>query len=201
MPCYTVQTRRGVMFLHGDLGEHCADCGDVGSLLCDYPIGGGKTCDRKLCEGHAHLVGDDIHYCRSHFREWQTDNPDKPTYRHTHLQWVNLPGMAQTALTFLKQEFDRRDPGERSHLIHRFLRNSAIQLGRDASRAVEDHIEDAPHESLAGALQWSIRHGLAEVYWKPQRQGAALPCFALTRAGLSVLEGGVVEVKRESDTR
>jgi hypothetical protein len=201
MPCYTVQTRQGVISLHGDLGAPCADCGDVGGLLCDFPIGGGLTCDRKLCEAHGHLVGDDLHYCRSHYREWCENNPDKPAYRLTQIQAVNLPGMAMTAMTFLKLEFDRRDPGIRTPQVDAFLRSSAIPLGRDGREAAENDVEGAPHESLAAGLQWCLLHGLIEVCWKPQRQGAALPCFALTRAGLSVLEGGVVEVKQESDAR
>jgi hypothetical protein len=36
------------------------------SKLCDWPIGGGKTCDKPLCEAHAVHVGPDTDYCRGH---------------------------------------------------------------------------------------------------------------------------------------
>lgn len=62
----------GVTFMTGDLGDHCGndDCADVGLFLCDYPVGHGKTCDRPLCDLHAHKVGEDMHYCSTHYKEW-----------------------------------------------------------------------------------------------------------------------------------
>lgn len=73
MPCYTMydKQRNPNGFICGDLGDHCSDCGDVGFNLCDFPVGDGKTCDRSLCEFHAHEVGPDIHYCEHHFKEWE----------------------------------------------------------------------------------------------------------------------------------
>ncbi|NLC22374.1 MAG: hypothetical protein GX771_10780 [Halomonadaceae bacterium] len=201
MPCYNIHTRQGLMSLHGDLGEPCADCGDVGSLLCDYPVGGGKTCDRKLCEAHGNLVGDDIHYCRSHYREWCDNNPSKKTYQHTQIRAINLPGMALTVMMFLKREFSRRDPGVRCQQVDPFLCSSALPLGRDGREAAEGSVEGAPHESLSAGLQWCLNYRLIEIHWKQQRGAAALPRFALTRAGLSVLEGGHIEVESESEVR
>jgi len=58
-------------FIHGDLGEHCSDCADVGDLLCDYPVGDGKTCDRLMCEDHSHEIAPDVHYCEHHYGEWR----------------------------------------------------------------------------------------------------------------------------------
>ena len=58
------------MLICGDLGDHCADCDDVSELLCDYPVGDGKTCDRSMCHSHAKEVAPEIHYCESHYQEW-----------------------------------------------------------------------------------------------------------------------------------
>lgn len=68
MGCYWSKGRRG--FICGDLGPHCTNCGTVGDVLCDYPVGDGKTCDRQICQGCAHLIGPDLHYCIPHFAEW-----------------------------------------------------------------------------------------------------------------------------------
>lgn len=61
----------GTIFVCGDLGEHCADCSDLGTLLCDYPVGDGKTCDRPMCEEHAHEIGHELHYCEAHNKMWE----------------------------------------------------------------------------------------------------------------------------------
>lgn len=66
--CYTKGTG---LILCGNLGEKCVACGWVGEFLCDYPVGDGKTCDRSLCEEHAHEVGPDLHYCADHYLEWE----------------------------------------------------------------------------------------------------------------------------------
>ena len=58
------------MIVCGDLGPHCAECLSPGDVLCDYPVGNGKTCDRTICEDHAHQVYPDIHYCAAHYKEW-----------------------------------------------------------------------------------------------------------------------------------
>nr|WP_269151981.1 DUF4326 domain-containing protein [Pseudomonas luteola] len=51
----------------GKLGPHCAECGDVGTNLCDYVVGArSKTCDRPLCDYCAQEVGDNLHYCAEH---------------------------------------------------------------------------------------------------------------------------------------
>jgi len=74
MPCYIISMKGGgKAFLCGDLGPHCADhnCADVGTLLCDYPVGDGKTCDMYLCDGHAFEVAPNIHYCPGHALMWR----------------------------------------------------------------------------------------------------------------------------------
>jgi hypothetical protein len=57
--------------LCGDLGPHCADCMDVGDNLCDYPVGAGKTCDRQICDTHAHEIAPNLHYCDAHHAAWR----------------------------------------------------------------------------------------------------------------------------------
>jgi hypothetical protein len=41
-------------------------CGNSAPLLCDFPIGAGKTCDAAICAKHACLVGADLHHCPEH---------------------------------------------------------------------------------------------------------------------------------------
>jgi hypothetical protein len=45
--------------------KRCA-CGQPSTLLCDWPIGGGKTCDRPMCASCATEVGPDKHLCAGH---------------------------------------------------------------------------------------------------------------------------------------
>lgn len=72
MPCYVIydENRNLVGHICGKLGQHCADCGDVGVSLCDFPVGNGKTCDRAICDFHAHEVAPNVHYCNAHHAEW-----------------------------------------------------------------------------------------------------------------------------------
>jgi hypothetical protein len=60
-----------IIHMCGDLGDHCADCAWVGEILCDYPVGEGKTCDRILCRSHAKEIGEDLHYCKTHYEMWK----------------------------------------------------------------------------------------------------------------------------------
>lgn len=70
MPTYIKDTENGRLFLRGNLGDHCS-CGWVCDALCDYPVGNGKTCDRKLCDDNcAFEVAPDTHYCKDHKAEW-----------------------------------------------------------------------------------------------------------------------------------
>lgn len=69
--CYITDDGAGIIC--GNLGPHCqaARCGRIGDLLCDFPVGDGKTCDRPLCEHHAVEVAPDMHYCPAHLLEWE----------------------------------------------------------------------------------------------------------------------------------
>lgn len=44
-------------------------CSDMSLFLCDWPAGGGRTCDKALCEAHAHHVGPNKRYCPEHFAD------------------------------------------------------------------------------------------------------------------------------------
>lgn len=57
----------------GDLGPRCSDptCGDVGDLLCDWPMGNGETCDLPICEAHARSIGEDRDLCLVHWPMWR----------------------------------------------------------------------------------------------------------------------------------
>lgn len=46
----------------------CDYCAKLHSKLCDWPMDdkGTKTCDKKLCDDHAHNVGPDRDYCPEH---------------------------------------------------------------------------------------------------------------------------------------
>lgn len=71
MVLYIEKTDNGsTIFIHGELGEHCSDCLGVALNLCDFPVGDGKTCDRLMCNNHSKEVAPNIHYCQSHFEEW-----------------------------------------------------------------------------------------------------------------------------------
>ena len=70
MTTYVKDTKDGRVFLNGRLGPHCY-CGWVNTILCDYPVGNERTCDRKLCEDCCVEIAPDTHYCSDHNREWE----------------------------------------------------------------------------------------------------------------------------------
>lgn len=41
-------------------------CMAISSLLCDWPLEGGRTCDAPLCDEHALAIGPDRHLCPLH---------------------------------------------------------------------------------------------------------------------------------------
>jgi hypothetical protein len=61
------------VFLCGDLKmEICQDpgCDFESEILCDWPIGDGRTCDLRLCATHARNMGEDRDFCPVHFAMW-----------------------------------------------------------------------------------------------------------------------------------
>ena len=41
-------------------------CLAVSGYLCDWKLPNGQTCDRTLCDAHAHSAGKNVHYCPDH---------------------------------------------------------------------------------------------------------------------------------------
>ncbi len=71
MACYHMTDKHGArIHICGDLGAHCSDCAWLAEVLCDYPVGDDKTCDRSLCRGHAKEIGENVHYCKVHYEMW-----------------------------------------------------------------------------------------------------------------------------------
>lgn len=56
------------------IGDQQQYCMEMSAYLCDGPAGGGHTCDRALCDAHAHQVGKNRHYCP----ECRADHIDNP---------------------------------------------------------------------------------------------------------------------------
>ena len=42
----------------------------AGTLKSDFPVSEGKTCDRLMCDDHAHEIGPELHYCEAHYQMW-----------------------------------------------------------------------------------------------------------------------------------
>lgn len=43
------------------------ECPRDAGKLCDYPVEGGKTCDRPCCDRHSRNVGPDKDFCLEHY--------------------------------------------------------------------------------------------------------------------------------------
>lgn len=69
MGCYSIP---GGGIICGNLGPHCTQCAGVSDVLCDFPVGDGKTCDRALCKACAKKVAPDTDYCNDHYVMWDT---------------------------------------------------------------------------------------------------------------------------------
>lgn len=78
MPMY--RTAIGIVHMRGTkLPKPCVgsiwldgketSCAAVSGFLCDHPDGGGRTCDRPLCNAHARQVGKNRHFCPEHFTQ------------------------------------------------------------------------------------------------------------------------------------
>lgn len=62
--------------------EVCKECGHLAENLCDFPIGGDKTCDAAICERHSLLAMENTHYCPPHAKEYGLFQPvTKPAFR------------------------------------------------------------------------------------------------------------------------
>lgn len=79
MTCRTIHLGDGSKAILCDRSRRtkkCRACGGYGEeKLCDFDVGGGKTCDAKCCSLCAAHVGRDRDYCSKH----KGANVDKPT--------------------------------------------------------------------------------------------------------------------------
>lgn len=73
MPCTPIKLPGGgvaIACTRGRRPRRTPDCSCCtqreGPLLCDFPIGNGKTCDKPLCRDCARRVGPNRDYCPSH---------------------------------------------------------------------------------------------------------------------------------------
>lgn len=59
--------------------EHChhSNCIGFNDFLCDYPVGDDKTCDFGMCSEHINQVGEDLHYCNTHYEMWIQQKPSE----------------------------------------------------------------------------------------------------------------------------
>lgn len=67
MPCDRVRLPGGgtAIVCSSRKRKRC-ECGRPATLLCDWKIGDGKTCDAPICTICAEHVGPDKHLCRKH---------------------------------------------------------------------------------------------------------------------------------------
>ncbi len=66
---------RGIVCTSGArrAGPPCRSCGEPNTgLLCDYELGGGKTCDAPMCAGCRTSIGEDLDHCPEHAAESKT---------------------------------------------------------------------------------------------------------------------------------
>lgn len=74
MPCYSIRLGNGSRaIVCGRLGKHCSNCRAPAGFACDYPVGGGKTCDAPMCADHAVEVARNRHVCLRHECALQDD--------------------------------------------------------------------------------------------------------------------------------
>ena len=56
-----------VVHMHGtNLPAPCAGCQRMSTLLCDWPVRSGVTCDAGICPSCATYIGPDRHLCPTH---------------------------------------------------------------------------------------------------------------------------------------
>ncbi len=72
MPCDKYHTANGTMFIcgRGPRKQRCA-CGYTATRLCDWKVGGGRTCDKPLCVKCTHEPAEDKDLCPTHAAEWR----------------------------------------------------------------------------------------------------------------------------------
>ena len=81
-----------VMFFCGSMEgyEYCnhSNCIGFNDFLCDYPVGDGKTCDYAMCEDHSYQIGEDLHYCQTHYDLWMAQKPKELHVEETAIGYL-----------------------------------------------------------------------------------------------------------------
>lgn len=80
MPCEKYHTGGGgtiIICSRGKRQPKCA-CGYTGTRLCDWKIGGGKTCDTPLCPKCTHEPTEGKDLCGRHAAEWKARVGSRP---------------------------------------------------------------------------------------------------------------------------
>lgn len=83
MTCRIVKVGESVAIVCGPRPrrQKCSSCGAGAGLLCDWKLGGGKTCDKPICRACAMEVEPEKHLCREHqaaYREWSSRRAGAP---------------------------------------------------------------------------------------------------------------------------
>lgn len=81
MPCEKYHTGSGGMIIicaRGKRQPRCR-CGYTATRLCDWKIGGGKTCDEPLCVKCTHEPVEGKDLCRTHAAQWSARNLKEAT--------------------------------------------------------------------------------------------------------------------------
>lgn len=87
MPFYRVNGMRVHLNFGGKLRKNppkpcCARlstgerCDDISTLLCDWKLEQGGTCDAPLCAKHGTAVGPDLHLCPIHEKQRREAEPE-----------------------------------------------------------------------------------------------------------------------------
>ena len=69
---FVMPPRAAPIFLCGQkvAQEPFCNCGHTSEMLCDYPIGDGKTCDLPVCWCCSRHIAEDMDLCTIHFAEF-----------------------------------------------------------------------------------------------------------------------------------
>src|SRR6185312_8100188 len=65
----------GPIFACGSEEVPVCRCGHMADILCDWPVGRGKTCDLPLCSDCTKHIGDDQDLCAIHFAMFSRNSP------------------------------------------------------------------------------------------------------------------------------
>lgn len=57
-------------------GPGTVQCCGISTMLCDWRLSDGQTCDAPLCPDHATEIGPDRHLCPTHLAEHRAAQPE-----------------------------------------------------------------------------------------------------------------------------